>query len=137
MDEAKILVDDRLAAPNLTAHFSSRTLAVKKDLPSEGRTRCAMSATDRTVQVTLTLPEEVYTRVAEAAAREERQLVELLATLVAEGLDAHATSRETLERVSIQYRARLATENRLNQSPEEILQELGDLREQVAGELYP
>jgi hypothetical protein len=93
-----------------------------------------MSTTDGTVQVTLALPEEVYARVAEAVAREKRQLTELLAMLVVEGLDAHATPREILERVSAQYRARLAAENRLNQSSEEVLQQL---REQVAHELYP
>jgi hypothetical protein len=96
-----------------------------------------MSISDRTVQVTLTLPETVYERVAEAAGREKLQLAELLATLVAEGLDAHATARELLERVSTQYRARLADENKLSQSPEEVLRELRDVREQVARELYP
>lgn len=96
-----------------------------------------MSIADRTVQVTLTLPEEVYQRVAQEADREQRQLGELLAALVAEGLDAHATARELFERVSEQYQARIAREGQPGQSSEEILQELRQLREQVARELYP
>jgi hypothetical protein len=96
-----------------------------------------MSTTDETVEVTLTLPRGVYERVAHAAACERRQLEELLSTLVAEGLDAHASVRDLLEGVSAQYRARLDREGKLQQSPDEVLQELRELREQIARELYP
>lgn len=41
------------------------------------------------------------------------------------------------ESVSEQYRERLAQENRLNQSPDEVLGELSQVREEIAHELYP
>ena len=96
-----------------------------------------MSTTDETVHVTLTLPREIYERVAQEAADEQRQLDELLSALVAAGLEARAPVRELLEHVSTRYRARLAREHKLQQSPDEVLQELREIREQIAGELYP
>jgi len=45
--------------------------------------------------------------------------------------------RELFERVSREYRARLAREGKLDQSPDEVLQELRDVREQIAREFYP
>jgi hypothetical protein len=96
-----------------------------------------MSKTDQTMQVTLRLPKDIYERAAQAAANEQRQLEDLLSALVAEGLDAHATVRELFEHVSEQYRARLAREGKLDQSSDDVLQELHTLREQIARELYP
>jgi len=96
-----------------------------------------MSGTDQIVQVTLRLPKDLYERAAQAATEEKRQLEDLLSALVAEGLDAHTTVRELFERVSEQYRARLAREGKLNQSADDVLQELRTLREQIARELYP
>lgn len=95
-----------------------------------------MSAMDQAVQVTLRLPKEIYDRAAQAAANEQRQLEEILSTLVAEGLDAHATARELFERVSEQYRARLSREGKLNQPSDKVLEELRNLRGQIARELY-
>jgi len=91
----------------------------------------------RSVTVTLTLPEEIYERVAEAATLEQRQLEDLMSELVAEGLDSHQSVRALLEQVSVQYQTRLGQAGKLNQSAEEVLQELRDLREQAARELYP
>lgn len=96
-----------------------------------------MSNTDQTVQVTLLLPKDIYERAAQAASKEQRQIEDILSTLIAEGLDAHATVRALFERVSEQYRARLAREGKLHQSSEDVLQELRTLREQIARELYP
>lgn len=96
-----------------------------------------MSSAEQTVQVTLSLPKDIYERVARAAVGERRQLEDLLSTLVAEGLDAHATVRELFERVSEQYRARLTGEGKLDQSADGVLQELRTLREQIVRELYP
>ncbi|MBI4641507.1 MAG: hypothetical protein HY731_12480 [Candidatus Tectomicrobia bacterium] len=96
-----------------------------------------MSITDQPVQVTLRLPKDIYERVAQAAVHEQRQIEDLLSTLIAEGLDAHATMRELFEHVSEQYRARLAREGKLHQSSDGVLQELRTLREQIARELYP
>jgi hypothetical protein len=96
-----------------------------------------MSSIGQTVQVTLRLPKDVYERVTQAARMEQQQVEDLLRTLIAEGLEAHMTLRELLEHVSEDYRARLAHEGKLHQSSDDVLQELRDLREQIARELYP
>ena len=96
-----------------------------------------MKSTEPVVQVTMKLPKEIYDRVAHAAAGEHQPLEDLLSVLVAKGLDAHASVRELFEHVSAQYRARLTTEGKLDQSADEVLHELRAVREQIAGELYP
>jgi hypothetical protein len=102
-----------------------------------GRRYAFVSTAEQTVSVTVTLPKDVYERVALAAADEQCQIEELLSALVAEGLDTHATVRDLLERASTHYRAHLSREGKLQQSSEEVLQELRDVREQLARELYP
>ena len=96
-----------------------------------------MSSMSQTVQVTLRLPKDMYERVTQAALIEQQQVEDLLRTLIAEGLEAHTTLQELLEHVSEDYRARLAREGKLHQSSDDVLQELRDLREQIARELYP
>ena len=96
-----------------------------------------MSSMGQTVQVTLRLPKEMYERVTQAALIEQRHVEDLLRTLIAEGLEAHMTIRELLEHVSEDYRARLAREGKLEQSSDDVRQELRDLREQIARDLYP
>lgn len=96
-----------------------------------------MSSIGQTVQVTLRLPKDMYERVTQAAFMEQRQVEDLLHTLIAEGLEAHTTIRELLEHVSEDYRARLTREGKLDQSSDDVLQELRDLREQITRELYP
>jgi hypothetical protein len=96
-----------------------------------------MSSIGQTVQVTLQLSKDMYERITQAALIEQQQVEDLLRTLIAEGLEAHMTLRELLEHVSEDYRARLAREGKLHQSSDNVLQELRDLREQIAGELYP
>ena len=96
-----------------------------------------MSSIGQTVHVTLQLPKDMYERITQAALMEQRQVEDLLRTLIAEGLEAHTTIRELLEHVSEDYRARLARAGKLHQSSDDVLQELRDLREQIARELYP
>lgn len=96
-----------------------------------------MSVTGKSVAVTLQLPRDVYERVSEEAACEQRPFVDLLSHLVVEGLDAHADLRKTLEHISSQYRSRLSRERKLDQAPDEVLEELRQIREQIARELYP
>ena len=96
-----------------------------------------MKSAEQVVHVTVKLPKEIYDRVAHTAAGEQQSLEDLLSVLVAEGLDAHATVRELFEQVSEQYRVRLTREGKLEQSTDEVLQELRAMREQIAGELYP
>jgi len=95
-----------------------------------------MSSSGQTVQVTLRLPKEIYERITQAALREQRQVEDLLGSLIAEGLEACTTIRDLLEHVSEDYRARLAREGKLQQSSDDVLQDLRDLREQIARELY-
>jgi hypothetical protein len=96
-----------------------------------------MSSMSQTVRVTLRLPKDMYERVTQAARSEQQPVEDLLRTLIAEGLEAHTTVREVLERVSEDYRARLTREGKLHQSSDDVLQELRDLREQIAREIYP
>lgn len=96
-----------------------------------------MSNVDQTVAVTLQIPKGIYQQASQTAAHEQRKLEDLLGLLIVEGLYVHATVKQSLELVSAQYRDRLAQEGKLDQSPEEVLQDLRTLREQVANELYP
>ena len=96
-----------------------------------------MSTSAQTIEVPLTLPKDVYERAAKTAQAEQRQIAELLGSLVAERLTGRDSPREAFERASASYRARLAREGKLDQSPDEVLQELRELREQVARELSP
>ena len=96
-----------------------------------------MSSIGQTVQVTLRLSQDMYERITQAALIEQRQVEDLLRTLITEGLEAHTTVRELLEHVSEDYRARLAREGKLQQSSDDVLRDLRDLREQIARALYP
>lgn len=95
-----------------------------------------MSRKGAPVQVTVTLPGDVYERVVSEAALEQRQLEDLLSNLVVKGLAAKETVRDILEHVAEQYQHRLAREGKLSQSPDELLENLRNLREQIADELY-
>jgi hypothetical protein len=96
-----------------------------------------MNPNSETVEVTLTLPKSVYEHAVELAQSTAQPITDLLSSVVTEGLACPDNPREAFERVSASYRARLAREGKLDQSPEEVLQELRELREQVARELYP
>ena len=91
----------------------------------------------QTIAVTLPLLHDVYNLVSQAAASEGRSFEDLLGRLVIEGLDARASTREIMERVSVEYQARVSGEGKSQQSADEVLQELRELREQIARELYP
>ena len=95
-----------------------------------------MSATKR-VSITLELPQELYDRASLKAAREERQISEVLNSTLEEGLITPETSRRLWEELSYKYRARLESEGKLHQTSEEIFEELARIRQQVADELYP
>jgi len=95
-----------------------------------------MTETNPVVQVTLLLPQKTYERVAQVALTTKKQPEDLLSSLVAEGLDAHSSISEILERISVAYRHRLAQKGKLNQSSETTIQELRNIREQIVDELY-
>ena len=96
-----------------------------------------MSRSDKTVQVTARLSKDSYEQVKQAAHAEQCPVEDLLGRLIARGLEARMTSRDILDHVSQNYRARLAREGKLSQSAEAVGKELGALREQIARDLYP
>jgi len=96
-----------------------------------------MNVNGQTITVTLQVPRDVYNRASQTASRERRPLEDLLSRLLAECLNVHGTVREVFEQVSAQYRARLRDEGKLSQSADGIMQELHELREKIADELYP
>lgn len=94
-----------------------------------------MSSGDQTVEVTLRLSKDRYEQIQQAARVEHRPVEDLLDSLIVEGLDSRASTREILEQVSQDYRARLAREGKLSRSVDAVRQELSDLREQIARDL--
>lgn len=96
-----------------------------------------MSRSDQTVQVTVRLSKDSYEQVKQAAHAEKCPVEDLLGRLIAQGLEAHMTLRDIWDRVSQDYRARLARSGKLSQSAETVRQELRTLREQIARDLYP
>jgi selenocysteine-specific translation elongation factor len=97
----------------------------------------SMNISDQSVSVTLMLPRSLYQKATQTAEKEQRSLEDLLKLLVAEGLTARTTVRQVLESISIQYCQRLARDGQAQQSPEQVLQNLKQVREQIADELYP
>lgn len=92
---------------------------------------------EETMTVTMRVSRSTFERAAQIAAREQRQLEELWGVVVDEGLTNHESAKEILERVSQSYCARLEREGKLNQTSQEIMQELRELRERLADEDYP
>ncbi|HEY9701219.1 MAG TPA: hypothetical protein V6C58_02170 [Allocoleopsis sp.] len=88
------------------------------------------------VNVTLSLPVKTYERIEQVALSSKKRPEDLLISLVTTGLDINASIGEILESVSLEYRHRLSQEGRLDQPPDLVMQELGNIREQIAYELY-
>jgi len=96
-----------------------------------------MPVAEEQVSITLTLPRSVVDRVGELAKQKHASLDDQFGLLVANGLQAELSVGERLKRLSDVYRARLDREGRLNQTAEEVMDELRRIREQVADELHP
>ena len=96
-----------------------------------------MLVTEKRRRVTIDLPIPILERAGELAKRNHATLEMELATLVESGLESELSVREKLDRLSEVYRDRLAREGKLNQSGEDVMDELRRIREQVADELYP
>ena len=94
-----------------------------------------MTATN-SIQVVMSLPQTTYEQIQQIAIANHQQPEELITTLINDGLDAQATTRQILERISQEYRDRLSQEGTIDQSPETTLQELSELRENIINELY-
>ncbi len=90
-----------------------------------------------TVTVHIELPREDYERIEEQAHRERRSISEVIPSLIVDGLESRMTAREIMERVSAEYRARLAESGVRELTSEELLEKLQRDREEIANELYP
>lgn len=95
-----------------------------------------MSRSTQTVEVTVRLSKDRYEQIRQAAHMEHRPVEDILDGLIVEGLESQSSTREILERLSQDYRARLAQERKLSQSAEAVKQELDTLRERIASGLY-
>lgn len=95
-----------------------------------------MNRSNQTVQVTVRLSKDRYERVRLTAHEEHRPVEDVLDGLIVEGLESRTGTREILERLSQDYRARLGREGRLSQSADAVRRELGALRERIASDLY-
>jgi histidinol dehydrogenase len=96
-----------------------------------------MPATEERVSVTLELPRRTMDRISELAGLHNESLTDRLEAIVEKGLDAELSYTERFDRLSEMYRARLKAEGKLDQTDEEVLAELREVRERIANEPYP
>ena len=96
-----------------------------------------MSVTDKGRSVTLVLPEPIYKKAIHAAGKQGKPVEEFLQRVLTDDLRDRAHLRARWEQLSRQYRARLQREGTLDQTADEVLADLRELREQVVDELYP
>jgi len=96
-----------------------------------------MEDTSSNVQLTVLVPGSVYERLEKLAANERQDIAHVAGRLLEERLDSRNTFNQRMTALSDKYRQRLAREGKLEQAPDEVLEELRVLREQIANELYP
>src|SRR5947209_11965028 len=96
-----------------------------------------MAVVEDNGRLTITLPQSLLEQVRNLAAKSNLTVERETEILVERGLQSQRTVREKFEQLSDAYRARLAREGKLDQSDEEVMDELHRMREQVANELYP
>ncbi len=89
------------------------------------------------VTIEVRLRRDQYDQVEAQALKEHRALSEVIPDLLSAELRRRLKARRLFEQVSDSYRARLAAEGKLAQTPEEVLEELRVQRERIANELYP
>ena len=90
-----------------------------------------------TVPITLHLPRSLYERLQQTAEAQHQTPEEVLSAVLSRDLDRQAIAREALEQARKSYRERLEREGKLNQTPEEVLAELAEVRQRIANQLYP
>jgi hypothetical protein len=94
-----------------------------------------MNTSSSTVHITLELPKEVYDQAIQIAGERHCPVEALLADIIDEGLQAH-DAEQLWGKMAEAYRDRLSQSGKLNQSTEEVLEDLAAIREQVANEFY-
>ena len=93
-----------------------------------------MPATEERVSITLSVPREVLDQVDYLAQQSKASVEKEFESLIESGLKSRLSIQESFDRLSEMYRARLAREGKLNQTSEEIMAELREIREKVANE---
>lgn len=96
-----------------------------------------MAGHSDTVTVLVELPRDEYKRVEAQARKEHLSVSQVIPGLVTSELRRRERARRQMLEASRSYRARLAMEGKLDQTPEEIFAELRAIREEVANELFP
>src|SRR5258708_39755373 len=96
-----------------------------------------MAILEDNVRVTLTLSRRLMEQLDELAESRKSTRERELQWMIEDRVRRQLEVREHFERLSEMYRARLDREERLNQSEEEIMEDLRRIREQVANELHP
>src|SRR5438045_3528893 len=96
-----------------------------------------MASQSDSVTIELELPRAEYERVEAQARKEKRSVSQVIPLLLESELRRREKARRMLEEASESYREHLASEGKLDQSPEEVLAELRQLRDEVAHELFP
>ena len=96
-----------------------------------------MAAPADSITINIELPREEYERVEAQARQEQLSVSQLIPGLVSSELRRREKARRLLTEASRSYRARLAKDGKLDQTPEEIFAELRLIREEVASELFP
>jgi hypothetical protein len=96
-----------------------------------------MPTIEESESITLTLPRSLIIKLDELAnsMRTTRDLE--VQALIEDRIRREKEGREAFERLSEMYRGRMEREGKANQTSEEIMEELRQLREEVANELYP
>ncbi len=89
------------------------------------------------VTIEVKLPRQEYERVEAQARREHSSAVEMISRLIDDGLLSRMTAREIMERVSVEYRARIAASGVPELTSAELLEKLRRDREAIVDELYP
>ena len=89
------------------------------------------------MQITLTIPDQIYYHLEQSALQQQQSLDEFLNLLVVEGMGSRVGTRCIWEWIAQQYQQRLANENKLTQTSTDILEDLQTIRENVANEIYP
>lgn len=94
-------------------------------------------AEEERVALTVSIPQSVLKQIEELARDAKTSREREFESLLRIGLKTKRSYQDRFDRLSETYRARLAREGKLNQTFDEIMEELARVREQVANELYP
>ena len=96
-----------------------------------------MPRVDDLIAVTVKLPRSIVERVDRRVAEHHSTREHQVAKLVESGLDAEMTWQERFDRLKTMHRERMQREGKLDQTEDEIWEELQRIRDQVANEYYP